>query len=400
MAESIIARLTKQEDNPVEWLLLNDASPNGIEQGSLQDLANIAKGKPITLLFSASAVLLLAVDLPVKSTSQINKALPFALEDYLADDVETYHLVWYCQPKYKVCVAAISHGIMQAWLAQFESVGIEPFRVYPESLCLPYQDQACSILIDDKNAILRTGQWLGGGVDVSDLPILVDKLLAENPRLQAFQVWNSDADMQSLSDPKVSVFHNEPMSPLQLLQQGAARLNEELNLLSGRYARKNLDDWQWQKWLPALGIFLLAVFIQTGVLLNSYWAQKTELAALETKTLALFKQTFPDVKRIVNIKVQAEQQLADLKKQSFGNGSPFMQLLYGSGITLNANSGFQLQRLDFVNNVLQLQLTAQDINQLEQFKKQLESANSMSVKILSAESAQNTVEAHLEIGKK
>lgn len=400
MAEQIIARLISQQDACVQWLPANDAMPSESQQGTLQDLANSAKNRPVTLLLPASDVLLLALDLPVKTGSQIKKALPFALDDLLADDVETYHLVWHRNPKDKVYVAAISHDKFQACLLRFQDVGIELDSVYPETLCLPYQDQGCSILIDRQNAILRSGQWLGGGIDVEVLPAFVDKLFEENPHLQSLQVWDAGVPTQWLSELPINPVEHKLDSPLQLLQAGAAKLDGKLNLLSGRYSRKNTADWQWQKWSPALGVFLLAALMQTGVFLNGYWQQKSELAALETQTLALFKQTFPDVKRVVNIKVQADQQLSELKKQSADNGSRFMRLLYQSGEVLSANSGFQLRQLDFVNDILQLQLTAPDISQVEQFKQQLESSNELSVKIQSAEAGQNGVEAHLEVREK
>jgi len=74
-----------------------------------------------------------------------------------------------------------------------------------------------------------------------------------------------------------------------------------------------------------------------------------------------------------------------------------MRLLYRFGETLIANPDFQLRQLDFVNDVLQLQLTAPNISQIEQFKQQLENGNALSVKIQSEEAGQNSVEVHLEI---
>jgi general secretion pathway protein L len=74
-----------------------------------------------------------------------------------------------------------------------------------------------------------------------------------------------------------------------------------------------------------------------------------------------------------------------------------MSLLYHSGEVLSTNPDFKLRQLEFVNDMLQLQLTAPDISQVEQFKQQLESSHELSVKIQSAEAGQNTVEAHLEI---
>jgi general secretion pathway protein L len=400
MADRILTRFINQGDETVEWLPINDSIPSEPVQGTLEELAEFAGNKQVILLLPATDVLFLEVDLPIKSARQINKALPFALEDLLANEIESYHLVWYRQPKDKLSVAAITHDKFQAYLLGFQALNIELTGVYSESLCLPYFDQTCSILIDQKNVILRTGQWLGGGIDIDILPVWVDKLLAENPRLHSLQLWQTTQTEQLLYEPPITKTLHEIASPLLLFQMSVAKLGEGFNLLSGPYSRKTKTDLQWKKCLPALVIFGLAALIQTGALLKTYWSQKTELATLETQTLALFKQSFPDVKRIVNVKVQAEQQLADLKKQQPGNGSRFMRLVYGTGEILSANGAFQLQQLDFANDILQLQLTAPEMTQLEQFKQQLENSNAFSVKVLSAESTQNDLEAHLEIREK
>lgn len=401
MADLILARLIGKGSESVEWLVVNNDTPSIPEQGSLQDLANSVQSKPVILLLPAYDVLLLAVDLPVKSASQIKKALPFMLEDLLAEDVETYHLVWHRQPNGKLYVAAINHIQFNAYLLLFEELGIELSGIYPESLCMPFEDQSCSILIDHQNAILRIGQWLGCGVDIEILPIWIDKFFTENPQLDSLQIWQASTTEPLKLELPVNQIHHELDSPLQLLQAGAVNLVNPLNLLNGSYSKKgNTEGWQWRKYLPALGILTLAAIIQTGVLLKSYWWQKTELAALETKTLALFKQSFPDVKRIVNIKVQAQQQLADLTKHQSGNGSRFMRLLYVTGEILSSNSDIYLQQVDFANGLLQIKLTTQEISQLEQLKQQLETKNELSVTILSAESTQNSLEAHLEIREK
>lgn len=400
MDDRILARLADPSGDCVQWLQLGTPNAYEPEQVNLQDLATSAKNSPVTLLLPAADVLLLVVDLPVKSASQIHKALPFALEDLLADDVETYHLTWHRPVKDKVYVAAISHVRMMVLLSLFDEVGIKLTAIYPEALCLPYQDNCCSVLIDKDNAILRSGKWLGGGLDVNDLAVWANKQATELPHIESLQIWGDELVTQALGEVPIKLVHNPSNHPLLILQAGASSLNGEFNLLSGRFRRNNSDEWQWQKWLPALGIFLLAALLQTGSLLNSYWSQQVELAALETQSLALFKQTFPDVKRIVNIKVQAEQQLADLVKQGIGTGSRFMRLLYESGVALTANPGFQLQQLDFVNDQLKLKLTAPDISQLEGLTHQLQTACPCSVKILSAETSQNAVEALLEISEK
>jgi general secretion pathway protein L len=400
MAEPIIVRLINQQDLIVQWLSVKPSWSPEIQQGNLKALAKSIDNSAVILLLPASDVLLLAIDLPVKSNNQIKKALPFALEELMADEMETYHLVWHRQAKGQVYVAAINREKFKACLASFQEYGIKLDSVYSETLCLPYQENSCSLLIEHQNAILRTGQWLGGGIEVEMLPIVLDKIRLDNPSLASLECWSASEPTQCLSELPFNLTHHTTDPSLLLLESAVTKLTGELNLLTSDFAQKNTQRVQWKKWLPALAIICVTALLQTGLLLNSYWQQKTELASLETQTLSLFKQTFPEVKRIVNIKVQADQQLIDLRKQSTGSGSSFMSLLYQTGQVLNVNPGFEIRQLDYINDSLQVHLIAPTISQVEQVKQQLESSNQLSVKIQSAEANQKGVEVHYEIKQK
>lgn len=400
MAEPIIVRLINQQDLIVQWLSAKPSWSPEIQQGNLQALAKSIDNSAVILLLPASDVLLLAIDLPVKSNNQIKKALPFALEELMADEMETYHLVWHRQAKGQVYVAAINREKFKACLASFQEYGIKLDSVYSETLCLPYLENSCSLLIEHQNAILRTGQWLGGGIEVEMLPIVLDKIRLDNPNLATLQCWSASEPSQWLSELPFNLTHHTTDPSLLLLESAVTKLTGELNLLTSDFAQKNTQRVPWKKWLPALAIILITALLQTGLFLNSYWQQKTQLASLETQTLSLFKQTFPEVTRIVNIKVQADQQLIDLQKQSTGKGSPFMSLLYQTGQVLSVNPGFEIRQLDYINDSLQVQLIAPTISQVEQVKQQLESSNQLLVKIQSAEANQKGVEVNYEIKQK
>ncbi|MDD1622610.1 MAG: type II secretion system protein GspL [Methylococcaceae bacterium] len=392
MAETLLVRFSQHTPENPEWL--DTSTPNNQPQsGTWRDLADAAKGKAIVLLLPASAVLLLEIELPVKSNAQLKKALPFALEDLLADDVETYHLAWFRQPQDKLAVAAVTHEKLAAFIEPFRQAGIALEGIYPETLCLPYQQGSCSLLVDGELAILRTGQWRGGGIETGFLPQFLGKLSEEGGDGPFLRVWARQVPADLPFE-----YIEEPFStPLQTFAHGL-NAAAELNLLSGPYAPETKGGGRWQAWLPALVIALMALTLQVGGLLNQAWQQQTELKALETQTLDLFKQTFPEVKRVVNVKAQADQQLLELKKQGSHAGSGFMRILYRSGEFIKDNPGLQLRKMNYLNGGLQMQLSATDIGLLEQFKQQLQT--SLLVKIQSADSGANGVEAQLEIREK
>jgi len=400
MAEQIIARFLNHKDMLLQWLVLDHSNTGEIQQGTLQDLAQTAGENLVTLLYPAAEVLLLDIDLPVKSNKQIKKALPFALEELLADEMETYHLVWHRQVTGKVYVAAINQEKFKTCLTGFKEQGINLGSVYPESLCLPYQADSYSLFMDHQNAILRTGQWQGGGIDTDALPIVLNKILSDNPDLHTLECWSVGEPAMWLSGLSVNLTYHEADPGFILLSADVRKQGDQLNLLTGEFKHKNNTVVEWKRWLPALCIILATTFLQMGFLLNSYWQKKTELVTMEAQTTSLFNQTFPEVKRLVNIKVQAEQQLMDLKKQSKNKGGKFMQLLYQTGEVITANSGLEIRELEYINEMLQMQLIAANSSQVEQLKQQFESSNELLIKIQSVAENPKGVEVHYEIKQK
>jgi general secretion pathway protein L len=400
MTKKIIVRWLKQNDKKLEWLLVDNRQPKELQQGTLQDLAKSAENQSVILLLPASEVLLLGLALPVKRNSQIKKALPFALEDLLVDEVEAYHSVWHKQPDGKVYVALTNHDKFKVCLASFEDAGITIDSVYPESLCLPYQEHSCALVIDGQQAIIRHEKYIGAGFDCDMLPIFLDKVLVENSALNIINSWSVDELSLDSQEHIIDINHHKVDSILPFLATGVATLDSACNLLSGSFEKQHKSAWQGKKWLPSIGLIVFTALLQMGFLVYHYSQKKSELAVLETQTQNLFKQTFPEVKRIVNIKVQADQALMELRKNTNSKGSSFMSLLYETGEVLNANVGYKLKQLDFLNDQLQIQLTIPDISQVDQIKQQLEAGQQLLVKIKSEEANQDGVEVHFEIKHK
>lgn len=400
MTKQIIVRWLKQNDATLEWLLVDNMQPRALQQGTLQDLAKSAENTSVTLLLPASEVLLLGLALPVKSNSQIKKALPFALEDLLVDEVETYHSVWQKHSDGKVYVALTNKEKFKACLANFEHAGITLDSVYPDCLCLPYQERTCALVIDGQQAILRYDKFLGAGFDYDMLPIFLGKVVEEHSTLNTINSWCVDKRSLNIREPTIDINYHKVDSILPFLAPGVATLESACNLLTGEFTKKNKSKLNGKKWLPSIRLIVVTALMHIGLLGYSYHQKKSELAVLETQTQDLFKQTFPEVKRIVNIKVQAEQAIIELRKNSSAKGSKFMSLLYETGEVLNANAGYKLKQLDFMDDLLQVQLTIADISQVEQMKQQLEASQLLLVKIKSEEANQEGVEVQFEIKHK
>jgi len=395
MAETLLARIILNQPF-YEWT--NLSAPDTVLRGDLPNLATAANNASVILLLPATEVLLFTVELPV-TQRQIAKALPYAIEDWLANEVETYHLVWQKLPDGFVAVAAISHERLENLLHPYHEAGIKVEAVYAETLLLPYQDGEISILLTGDQAAVRYGQWQGGGCDWDFLPLFIEKSIenAATDKSKPLQIWSDHTCILPWPDTVPSTLQVID-EPLRLL---AANLPGKpiLNLLTEQYRLQNTQGIRWQHWLPAAALLLIAVALQYGIVLNDYWQREAELKKLETANTDLFKQTFPNLKRIVNIKTQAEQELIALRKQNRSGGSAFLRLFHQTGELIVQNPNLQLQAVEFANTTLNLQLTASDIAQLDQFKQNLQETHGLTVKMLSADPNETGVNARIEISE-
>ena len=395
MAEPILARVFDRSDNLYEWSDLSESTL--IQQGSLQQLARAAGNTTVILLLPATAVLLVELNLPITSQRQLKQALPYALEDYLANDVEAYHWVWNKQPGDKVAVAAIAHEKMASCLQHFNEAGIKLQGVYAETLLLPVRKHTVSILLDRNHTVVRFTQWHGGGIDRDFLPLLVEQTLENTlPEHTQIQLWHTQACPDLRWPEKLTVNSAAIPSALSLLRPDK---NNELNLLAGIYSPDKPGNIRWKTWLPAATLVLIAMLVQYGNAVTAYRHSQTQLAELESANQQLFRQIFPQIKRIVNIKVQAEQELLALRKHRGNNGSVYLRLLYQSGQVLSQDPLLQLQALDFSNGVLNLHLTGTGIAQIENFKQLMEKNPGVKVNIQSAETGNNGLSAHIDISE-
>ena len=93
MPESLVIRLPAADDGLVEWVTVDhsDAGIGSPHSGQLGEAVAYAQNHKIIVLVPASKVLRLNATIPLKGNARIRQALPYALEEQIAGDVEKQH---------------------------------------------------------------------------------------------------------------------------------------------------------------------------------------------------------------------------------------------------------------------------------------------------------------------
>ena len=186
---------------------------------------------------------------------------------------------------------------------------------------------------------------------------------------------------------------------LKKLQPAAS--GELVNLLSAEYRStsqrqlKSAPNWRALAATVVLCVVLKLLFdVGSGLYLNYQSSQ------LDNQISTLYKELFPQDKRIVNARVQMQNHLKN--DGSGGSGSDFM-LLFGHMAEAVKNLGnhnsTQLQQLRYndKNQTLLVDLQVRDVQQLERLKQVIEARN-ISADILSANEEQQWIKGRVRLG--
>lgn len=118
---------------------------------------------PATMLVPSESVALLSVVLPLASRGRRIAALPFAVEDKIADPIEAVHLALGAQigPQ-TYLVAVVRHAEMAAWVEAAEAAGIGHAAIVPDALALPVPGAGeWCVRADAGRVVVRSGDGTG-----------------------------------------------------------------------------------------------------------------------------------------------------------------------------------------------------------------------------------------------
>jgi general secretion pathway protein L len=349
-----------------EWL-----RPDGeVQRGPLADLSSQSDGARQILVAPSEAVTLHRLALPSRKRSTWARAVPFALEDYLVEDIETLHfaLGGAVDGGY-LPVAVVDRILLSAWLETCDQADLTPAAVVPDSLLLPWQNDEWSVLLEARRALVRTGRWEGFATERDNLALLLAQALAEagETKPRRLRVWGAPATELAETGVELSL-EDTPSEPLALFASGYQPATV-LNLLQGGYSRQA----HWGRWLrpwrAAAALAGMTLLVQIAGQVYDHWRLQREVTALRTEIERTFKDALPEATRIVNPKVQMETRLRELAPSG---GSGFLELLYQGAQPLAHFPNVTLRGLGYRDGQLDLALEGGDPAVLDRLRQQFE----------------------------
>lgn len=401
MSNRLMIRYESDDFTRWSWVSLDmDNKPIGdVLAGDLIALAKDADGKRLALVIAARSLLITSVGLPDGNLKAITSAIPYAMEEQLAEDVDDMHFApGKRQADGSIPVIAISKIFLSDLLQVLANAGLYPDWAVAEPLLLPWDENGLSILLREHNAIVRDGEMSGYECSIAQLPSLLACSETKKEELHGIRLWSSEGDIDIsglFSEAEDRVTIDQGLSDLECLTEFGQK-HPSINILQG-FAVLALPHVASGRWRPAIALGIAAILLFMGTTGYQYYYLRQEIQAVTQETEDLFRRTFPDVKRLVQPLVQAQQRLEQRMAANGQSTDALLDLLLLLGEVKQIHSSIEFKNLEYRQNSLVILLEGPSVAQIEKFSQQLESNGNTESDILSTVSKGKMVEARIKI---
>jgi general secretion pathway protein L len=413
MPQTLLLRLPPPGQEETEWLVMDEAADSATtrQRGSLTLAAAVSRSGKVVALAPATQILLAEPQLPPGGGVKLARAVPFALEEQLTEDID--HLSFAIgrrRPGGTTPVAVVSRSVLTGWLGDLAAAGLEPLAIYPDISLIPENPGQTVLWLEQGRLAVRRPGSLPFAVELSPVSealvvagVIADPLdtgaepkVAESAVLYVTREdWShSQREFEELTEKfeslKVQLL---PDGPLPWLARQVAS-TDAVNLLQGEFARTTDFSSRWRQWrtaaLLAAGLLVLHVAAQALQIRHA----KHDGTALDGQIAGVFSSAMPG--EVIQDPRRQMQSRLDRIRKSGASPEYFLRSLKVLSGALAATPNTEIDALSYREDSLDMKVNAPSLATLSQLS-QLIGKQGMTAEIQSSTPIASGVEAHIQL---
>jgi general secretion pathway protein L len=413
MPQSLLLRLPPPGQEDTEWLILDESgAPTATRQrGSLSLAAAVWRTGRVIVLAPATQILLAEPELPPGGGAKLARAVPFALEEQLTEDVDQLSFaIGHRRSSGATSVAVVSRAVMQGWMADLSAAGFEPQAIYADISLIPENPGQTVLWLEKERLAVRRPGAIPFAVELSPVKealvvagVIADPLEArEEPRPKENAVlYVARDDWARVQGEFENLLEEFESLKVQLLSDGALpwlargmNAADAVNLLQGEFSRTTDYSERWRQWrvAAALAVALLVVHVAAQAL--QIRQAKQQSVALDTEISRVFTDAMPR-DTLSEPRRQMQAKLERIRKS--GAGPQYflhtLQILSGA---LAITPKTSISALSYRDDAVDLTVSAPSLGALSQLT-QFAGKEGLTADIQSSNPVASGIEAHLHI---
>ncbi|MDT8281538.1 MAG: type II secretion system protein GspL [Gammaproteobacteria bacterium] len=419
MSAALLIHYNPGDAQQATWSMCNSEGEltERISTGSLTELSAAASGHVAIVLLNSQCLHINQLQLPTQNLQKILKAVPYAIEEFIADDIDDFHFV-VAKNKHNssTAVVGINRTTLKNIIQVFQGAGINVDKILPDALCLAATDSDTDsqwVCLNYKNhSYLQTASLNGTLVSHDLFPYVLrakiqNKSIArpkkilffcEQENTSAFDQLKPATEAEAIIDEDIElhsiVYNKHPL----VIFCGSYKQAMPLNLLQYKFKPRRKTSGYLRYWRLAASLAAIWLVLYLGLTSFQRIQLENENDIILAKIEKIYKQTFPKSKKIVNPRVQMEQKLKELKNTAGGGNNGLIFLLAESFGTLSDDrKNITLQSLTFRNNRMDIGLDSNNLQTIETLNRNLNNNKNIKSEITSSSSEKDKVKGNLRI---
>jgi len=406
-----------QTSEPVfEWALydLNDGQMKYGAQDSLESIdqalmQNGIENTEVIFFWPGSAAFSTKISLPGNQTRFIQQALPFAVEEQLAQDVDKVHIVLgEKNNKGEFFVVNVDRDLFSFYfeLIKDEMPSYHFKGIYLDSDLLPINDESLVICISNETTLLKNKDHRSVSSNTQNLLPYLDSLFlgqidedtVENePFSITIYIEEKAQDSAAMLIAQIEQYPNVAiereviqLSEFELICQNQLQRGvKALNLCQGEFKTLSETNDAWKKWRAVAMIAGVGFLLQLGVLVGKGMHYEEEAQEIGQQALAEYKKVVPNSNRVTVAKLpRIIKGKLNQKNVSQSVDLGFLSLLGDIGYQYQQSKDQQNLKFNSINynqqrGELLIEMHAESYDQLERLQKSIVSTG-LTAKISSA----------------
>ena len=397
-----LIQLDTQSPNNSQWVSINDSGEflDPVSKGNISEIDIGNKQNSVIVILPGEEIHHAVLTLPIKSEKKLTKAIPFAMEDRLADEIEKTHFAHKRLNNDLIQICAINASKLKEFLKTLKSNNIHASAITSDTLCVPKIEKTITLLIDSSRVHINNGfdkVFTFESIDIIDAVNIANK----DNNIRDIQIFINKEDKNLLNkfDQLRESFRNVDVNilqngPFQKYSQVIVNHNY-IDLLQGKYKDKKDIAQIFKPWRKTASLFLLFVsLLLINNLLNIYSLNKYE-RELSVKFLNQYKYFNPradnvsDPLRIISSIKNNNIEITD--ESSFIEGLSFIS------DAIKNNNNASLSSINFQNNNFNIRLQTPNVSILDSIQRNIDRNRDYQAKILTTNQIDDAIESRIEI---
>jgi len=391
MSEYLVIRIGEDPTQPASWIAVDSsgARRGSPSTGMLSDAKADIGDRDVIVLVPSAEVLTTSVDIPIRGGAKLQAALPYALEEYLADDVEKLHFAAGSRrASGRTPVSVVNHERLQSWLEILDNADISASSIVADSYGLARIPGTISMLLAENQVYINDGgdielvmQDVSPGDALAAIGALDDGVVNEDeiesdasPLPRHVLVYCEAGDEERYQHDWIAMRQELDSVDVKLLADGimprlavTVATGAGINLLQGVYGVKKEYGGLFRPWKYAAMLLLAFGIVGIGAKATDYYLLLQQETELQQMFNTEYRQIIPgapetdDPTRVV----------ASLRARAgtVTSAPVFLQSMEQLSRAMQQNREARIEAISYRAGVVDVRVTAPNVAMLDSIQK-------------------------------